>query len=109
MFKPTYGMDLIVDPLKYLLYMNGKITRRNLNRDNSVVELSRWEFSTYVDIEISNVILVPSPGITTVINLVSKHESEAKEYKVNIGFFQECFCIDFQQMMIKFKKTRTIL
>ena len=93
-----------VDYEKYLFYTNGKTTRRNLNRDISIVQLSRWESSSLVDVEIFNVILVPSPGIEAVIDLVSKHGSGAKEYKVSIGPSLECSCIDFQQMIIKFKK-----
>jgi hypothetical protein len=92
------------DPQKYLIYRNGRTTRRNLNRDIFVAQLSRWESSTLVDVEISYVTLVPSPGIGAVIDLVSKHGNEAKEYKVNIGHFPECSCIDVQQMVIKFKK-----
>jgi hypothetical protein len=93
-----------VDPQMYLIHSNGITTRHNLNRVIFVAQLSRWEASTIFDAEISNVTLVPSPRIGAVIDLVSKHGNEAKEYKVSIGPFLECPCIDFQHMVIKFKK-----
>lgn len=59
-----------------------------------------------VHVEIFIVTLVPSPKIRAVIDFISKHRSEAKEYKVNIGPSSECSYIDFQHMIIKFKKHR---
>ena len=71
------------------------MTCRNLKRDIFVAQLSRWEFFTIVDAEISNIFFFFSPELGAVIDLVSKHRNRTKEYKVNVRPLPECSCIDF--------------
>lgn len=92
------------DAAKFPLHRNERTTRRNLNRPIPALQLTRWESSKLVDATITNVTLVPSPGIGAVINLVSRHGQESKEYKVNIGPHPECSCLDFKEMIIQFRK-----
>lgn len=45
--------------------------------------------------------LIPSPGIGAVIDLKSTGGIEAADYKITIGTFPTCTCIDFESMALK--------
>jgi len=87
------------NPNAYPTIRNSRTIRRIANAPTTK-QWNKWESAGNIRGQILGVTLLPQPGLGTIVSLETGIDPNKNVYRITIGMFPTCTCLDFTNMVV---------